>query len=493
MTVEEELRQENTALREQVHLLKEKNDWQEARIEELQRRTEQQEQQIEVLSQQVQSLQDHVKKDSHNSSLPPSSDRFSRQKRSLREKSGKKAGGQADHEGKALLQCADPDQVVVHPVERCEHCEADLRQVERVGIQRRQVIGLPVKRTVVVEHQTESKCCPHCQGLSSSSFPEDVRAPIQYGADIAAVAVYLCEQQLIPYARTSEILQDLLDCPMSVGTIARLIERTASHLVGIEEQTKQALREAKVLHNDETGCYVGGQRQWMHTTSTQTLTHYAVHAKRGREALDAIDILPRFHGVSIHDGWQTYFGYHCLHALCNVHHLRELKFFAQEKKQDWAADLVRVLLEMKRAVKQAMAAGQTSLQPQIRRQLLIRYEAAIAAGYQASPAEPPSAVPKQGRRAQSKARNLLDRLSTRQDEVLRFLDDFAVAFDNNLAERDLRMLKVQQKISGCFRSADGAQAFARIRGYLSTLRKQGMKLLGALEMALVGHPLSPAF
>jgi len=183
----------------------------------------------------------------------------------------------------------------------------------------------------------------------------------------------------------------------------------------------------------------------------------------------------------------------CLHGLCNVHHLRELKYQAEEKQQTWALDLIGVLLEMKQAVQQAQEAGRTCLPAEQRCTLVVKYEAAIAAGYAANPPDPPPKVIKRGRRAQSKARNLLERLCKHQDAVLRFLDDFAVPFDNNLAEQDLRMVKVQQKVSGCFRSEQGAQAFARIRGYISTLRKQGMQVLSALEMALVGHPISPAF
>ncbi len=188
-----------------------------------------------------------------------------------------------------------------------------------------------------------------------------------------------------------------------------------------------------------------------------------------------------------------YWAYACLHALCNVHHLRELKYQAEEKQQTWALDLIGVLLEMKQAVQQAQEAGLTCFPPEHRCTLVARYEASIAAGYAANPPDPPPKVIKRGRRAQSKARHLLDRLCKHQDAVLRFLDDFAVPFDNNLAEQDLRMVKVQQKVSGCFRSEQGAQAFARIRGYISTLRKQGMQVLSALEMALVGHPISPAF
>jgi transposase len=449
--------------------------------------------QVEELGQENQRLQDRLNKNSSNSSLPPSSDRFARQKRSLRKKSGKKVGGQPGHPGATLCMKEDPDEILIHTVERCEHCQADLEQVESLGGERRQVVHLPIKRTVVVEHQTESKCCPHCGMVTQACFPADVKAPIQYGADIAAVGVYLIQDKLLPYDRASKLLWDLLGWPIGVGTLSRWSSCCAKNLQEVEEQTKQALRNAKVLHHDETGLYVMGQRRWMHTTSTKRLTHYSVHRKRGREALDAIDIVAHFHGTSIHDGLTSYWAYGCLHGLCNVHHLRELKYQAEEKKQTWAADLITVLLQMKQAVQQAKEGGLTCLLPEQRSELVTRYEAAIAAGYLANPPDPPPKVKKRGRRAQSKARNLLDRLSTRQDSVLRFLDDFDVPFDNNLAEQDLRMVKVQQKVSGCFRSEEGAHAFARIRGYISTLRKQGMQILSALEMALVGHPLSPAF
>ncbi len=449
--------------------------------------------QVEALSQENQRLQDGLKKNSRNSSLPPSSDRFARQKRSLRKKSGKKVGGQPGHPGETLCMKEDPDEILIHTVERCEHCQADLEQVESLGGERRQVVHLPIKRTVVVEHQTESKCCPHCGMVTMASFPQDVRAPMQYGADIAAVGVYLIQDKLLPYERASELLCDLLGWPIGVGALARWTGVCARNLEAVEEQIKQALREAKVLHHDETGLYVMGKRWWMHTTSTKRLTHYMVHRKRGRQALEAIDILAHFHGTSIHDGLSSYWVYACLHGLCNVHHLRELTYQAEEKKQTWAADLIKVLLEMKDAVQQAKEAGLTCVPADQRRELVVRYEAAIATGYAANPPDPPPKVKKRGRRAQSKARNLLDRLCKHQDAVLRFLDDFAVPFDNNLAERDLRMVKVQQKVSGCFRSEQGAHAFARIRGYLSTLRKQGMHVLSALEMALLGHPISPAF
>jgi len=489
MTAEEEL----ISLRERVRLQQETIDLQQTVIEHQQHLIEGLQQQTELLAEQVQALQERLKKDSHNSHLPPSSDRFHRQPKSLRKRSGKKAGGQDGHPGSSLMLSPTPDQVILHPVERCQHCQRDLREAESLHIERRQVLDLPPKRVVVIEHQAQQKYCPGCQQISTASFPQDVQAPVQYGAALGAVGVYLVQQQLLPYERACEVIEDLLGAAMSVGTLAGLVQRCAEQLAPVEQQIKAALSRAAVLHQDETGLYVAGKRHWMHVSATEQLTHYAVHPKRGKEALDAIGILQDFQGVSVHDGWCSYWLYVCLHALCNVHHLRELTFLAEEQQQEWAAEMKELLLDSKAAVEQARAEGRSCLHPLEVADWKACYQTLLAEGYQANPPDPPPEASKKGRRKQSAARNLLDRLSKHQEAVLAFLDNFAVPFDNSLAERDLRMVKVQQKVSGCFRSTAGAQAFCCIRGYLSTLRKQGMAVLTALEQALVGHPVSPAF
>jgi len=495
-----------TAEEELFQLRREKSQWQEqlAQRDELIAQMRQQlvqrdeliaqmQQQQAVLSEQVQALQDQLKKDSHNSHLPPSSDRFHRQPKSLREKSGKKAGGQPGHAGSTLQLSQTPDRVIVHPVEHCQHCQRDLREVESLAVERRQVIDLPPKRVLVIEHQAEQKCCPTCQQISIAAFPENVSAPVQYGAAFGAVGVYLVQQQLLPYERACEVMQDLLGPSMSEGTLQTLVQRCAERLSPVEAQIKAALSQAPVLHQDETGLYVAGKRHWMHVRATEQLTHYGVHVKRGHEALDAIGILADFHGVSVHDGWQSYWRYACEHGLCNVHHLRELIFLYEQLQQAWAEQRKELLLDMKAAVDQARVEGRKVLHPLEVADWKTRYAALLEEGYLANPPDPPPEVSKKGRRKQSPARNLLDRLSTHQDAVLAFLENFAVPFDNSLAERDIRMVKVQQKVSGCFRSVGGAHAFARIRGYLSTLRKQGLPVLTALEQALVGHPVFPAF
>jgi len=502
MTAEEELihlREENRLLREQasvqqetISVQRELITRQQEQITLLERELSVQQEQMTQFAEQVKTLQERLAKDSHNSHLPPSSDRFSRQPKSLRKKSGKKPGGQAGHPGKTLLFAPCPDEVIVHSVDRCEQCQADLRQVPPLMLERRQVVDVPPARLVVQEHHSEQKQCPQCQQITVAAFPPEVRAPVQYGPRIAAMAVYLVQQQLLPLARACEVMEDVLAVSMSEGTLCDLIGRCASHLAEVEQHIKEALIASLVIHQDETGLYVAGQRQWLHVTCTPRLTHYAVHASRGRAALDAIGILPRFGGTSVHDGWRSYFLYACSHALCLVHLLRELTFLAEEQRLEWAADLKALLLEMKQATDQAREQGLATLHPLEVEDWQAQFVALVAHADATTPTAqaPPG---KKGRAKQSAARNLLDRLIGDQQAVLAFLHRLVVPFDNNQAERDVRMVKVQQKVSGSFRSEAGASAFCRIRGYLSTLRKQGLDLLASLEATLRGHPILPSF
>jgi transposase len=278
------------------------------------------------------------------------------------------------------------------------------------------------------------------------------------------------------------------------------IQQAAQSLAPVEAQLVAALRRAPVpvLHNDETGVRRAGQLAWVHVASTRRLTHYAVHAKRGAEATDAIGILPGYTGVSVHDGWKPYSQYRtCRHALCNIHHLRELTFVEEEYAQRWAKelkDLLRAMRAMRAAADQARAQGQRRLSAAQREPFVARYRALLAAGLAANPPPNQQRRPGQrGRLAQAPVRNLLERLALAQDQVPAFFDDLTIPFDNNQAERDLRALKMHQKVSGCFRSDPGATAFMRLGSYLATLRKQGHALLAALQTAFVGQPLHPEF
>ena len=453
---------------------------------------------IEALRERVKTLEGQQAKDSHNSSLPPSSDRFVRAPKSLRKKSGKKVGGQKGHRGHHLRQVQTPDEVLIHPVIACEQCQHDLRPQPAEVPERRQVIDLPTKRLWVTEHRVEEKQCPACSHLTRAPFPTAVAAPVQYGTGIQSLATYLVEGQSVPYARASQLLQERLRVQLSAGSIATFVKTCHQQLAEVESSLKAALVKAKVIHQDETGLRVGTTGWWVHVCSTDRLTHYAAHPNRGRKALNAIGIAPQFRGTSVHDGLRSYQSYSFIQAWCNVHHLRELTFFDEERKQAWARQMKEVLLDMKAEVERAKALGQHEVDVLVLAGLLRRYEEILAEGYLANPpppapskSEPSKRAP--GRAKQSPARNLLDRLSGGKWAVLRFLLDFAVPFDNNQAERDLRMIKVQQKVSGCFRTEQGVAMFCRIRSYLSTLRKQGIALFSALEHTLLGHPVLPAF
>jgi transposase len=447
----------------------------------------------------ITTLERQQAKDSHNSSLPPSSDRFVRPAKSLRKKSGKKAGGQPGHRGHYLRQVQTPDEVLLHPVISCERCQHDLRAQPADLPERRQVIDLPAKRLWVTEHRVEEKQCPVCSHRTRAPFPAAIAAPAQYGTGIQTLATYLVEGQTVPYARASQLLHEWLGVQLSAGSIATFVKTCHQQLAEVETSLKAALVKANVIHQDETGLRVGKEGWWVHVCSTDQLTHYAAHPSRGRAALDAIGIAPRFRGTSVHDALKSYQSYPFTQAWCNVHHLRELTFVEEELQQPWAGKMKEVLLDMKAEVERAQALGQQQLEALLLAGLLRRYDEILAEGYQANPPPPPP--PKKsdqskrtpGRAKQSPARNLLDRLSQGKWVALRFLLDFAVPFDNNQAERDLRMIKVQQKVSGCFRTEQGVAMFCRIRSYLSTLRKQGIALLSALDHTLAGYPVLPAF
>lgn len=470
----------------------------EARIAELEAENTALRGQVELLAARVEELQARLAKDSHNSGKPPSSDglaRMTRKTKSLRKPSGKKAGGQLGHRGETLRLVATPDTVVEHRPPTCAACQASLEGATVVLRERRQVRELPVVRLVVQEHQALHVRCPVCQAVTVGAFPAEVASRAQYGPRLRALAVYLVEAQFVPFGRTQQLLADLLEVQLARGTLVGWVQQAARAVEPVETQIKAALRRAAVLHNDETGVRRGGRLVWAHVASTSRLTHYAIHTKRGSEATDAIGILPDFRGVSVHDGFGSYRTYTaCRHALCNVHHLRELTFLEEQYQQAWAKDLKDLLWAMRTAADLARAQGLRQVPAAWRGPLLARYRDLLAVGLAANP--PPATrrrAGQRGRLAQSPARNLLERLVFGQDAVLAFLDDLTIPFDNNQAERDLRGLKLQQKVSGCFRSDAGAEAFARLRGYLATLRKQGQALLAALQTAFAGQPLYPVF
>jgi transposase len=449
--------------------------------------------QLAALTARVAELEGRLGGHSQNSHRPPSSDGPRTPPRSQRARSGKRPGGQPGHPGCTLAMAATPDQTVAHRPAQCGRCGAALGDAPATAVARRQVVDLPPLALVVTEHQAATVCCPHCRAQTAAAFPDHVAAPVQYGERLLGLGVYLRHYQLLPYARIRETLLDLFGAAPAGDTLATAGAAAHAALAPVEAAIAAALAAAPRAHADETSIRVAGQRQWVHVVSTARLTHYARHGKRGQAATDAIGLLPRLTGRLIHDGWASYWQYPGPHGLCNAHHLRELAAVAEQPGQGWAAELHALLRAMLRHVRQGRAAGHTASPPAECAAFVARYRALLAAGYAANP--PPARAPdgpRRGRIKQSTARNLLDRLSAREDAALAFLHDWAVPFDNNQAERDLRMLKVQQKISGTFRDAAGADVFCRLRGYLATLRKQAQPLLTALELTLAGHPPTPA-
>jgi transposase len=318
-----------------------------------------------------------------------------------------------------------------------------------------------------------------------------VRATAQYGPHLQALGVYLAQGHLLPYGRASLLLREIFGLQVSAGSLVGWVRTCSQALCEVETRIKEGLSKANVIHQDETGVRVRKHHSYVHVCSTPQLTHFGYHPSRGRVALNAIGILAGFEGTSIHDGLNIYPGYPCQHALCNVHHLRELTFVEEELKQPWATKMKELLLDMKEEVAKARQTGQTQLDVIKLANFHFQYGALIREGFELNPKVPPP--PGYKRMKQSPTWNLLDRLYRYREATLRFLHDFVVAFDNNQAERDLRMVKVQQKVSGEFRTDQGAEFFCRIRSCLSTLRKQGLSLLSALQQALAGHPVLPTF
>lgn len=453
---------------------------------------EEKDQKIERLEQENQALRERIAElerslglDSKTSSKPPASDGLQKSNqirtKSLREKGKRASGGQKGHPGQTLEQVLQPEKIVEHPTPcSCLGCGCDMSVVVAKKIIKRQVFDIPVPQIIVTEHRVAVKECPECKTLLQGSFPESVTAPVQYGERIRAVAAYLNHQHFIPEDRLSEVLLDLFGCRMTPGTIAKTTKTLAQIIEPVVCEIAAAVKTAAVKHLDETGLRIGGKTNWLHVVSTETHTWYRVASLR-----KDIEVLADIKGVIVHDHWKPYYQLlHVNHALCNAHHLRELKAMVEIEQEPWAKSMKKLLL---------LACNykhryQSGIPKNIVARLIQLYEQILQRGLSFHHSQPP--LTRQGNRGRIKRRvghNLLLRFQNFRGDVLRFLTEPDVPFTNNQAERDLRMMKCKQKISGGFRSFDFAVSFANIRSFLSTASKQGLNLLEVINQALLGN------
>lgn len=444
-----------------------------------------------TLSERIQKLEDQLAKTSRNSGKPPSSDGLKKLKtRSLRKKGKRQSGGQKGHKGHTLRMVEKPTYVVSHQLEQCHECGTVLQEVSVRRVEKRQVFDIPPVEVEVFEHQVEIKQCPCCQKEVKASFPAGVSQPVQYGHRLRAQVSYLTNYQLLPWQRTCDLIEDFYQHRPAQGLIPSSNQQLVKEIDPSLEEIWHQLQQAKVAHFDESGVRVVGKLHWLHSASTPELTFYEVSPKRGKEGMDAVGILPEFKGRAIHDHWKSYFRYdQCQHGLCNVHHLRELNFITEQYQQPWAAEMTQLLLDSKTEVAQ-LPADQATLSADRLEDYSHLFDQLIDQGLQANP-QLPQPSGKRGRKKQTPPKNLLDRLQKYKSETLAFMFDRQVPFDNNLAERDVRMVKVKQKISGSFRTLSGAETFCAIRSYISTVRKCGHNVIRALYDAFNGNPFIP--
>ncbi len=441
---------------------------------------------VKELLEKVAVLEGKLALNSRNSSKPPSSDGFAKPKpKSLRKAGENPLGGQTGHKFSTLQQTDSPDYVIIHsPPSICPSCLSPVKNSFLAG--KRQVFDLPQTRYEVTEHQIlESRCSCGC--LVKGVFPSDVTASAQYGPRALAAMALLNQHQMLPLQRTAGLMSDFFGLKVSEATVLSATNKATAALEATVATIAEKIQTTSVVHADETGLFVGSKRHWMHVLTTNTLTYVAQHAKRGSIAFKEIGVLPNFKGILVHDGWKPYRSLECSHSLCNAHHLRELTYLYEEMKQEWAQEMIELLTKANTEVNQSHGVLSSE------RLLFYRdsYNTILSNGDTCNPPNPTSS--KKGRTAQSKGANLIARLRAYHDDVWRFASDKLVPFTNNSAEQAVRMPKVKQKISGCFRTVDGANAFCTIRSYLATMQKQGNNLFEALCEAFNGNVQQPVF
>jgi transposase len=440
-------------------------------------------------------LEEMLGLNSKNSSKPSSTDDpFKKSPDEKNNKADKKSlnrGGQKGHQGKTLEQVENPDKIEHYSVCECGNCGFDLSNQEADSVIKRQCFDIPPVQMEVTEHQAEVKKCPHCKSRIVAPFPKDVVSPAYYGDNMKAYVVYLNTYHMLSYERVCEYFADMCNHPIGEGTIFNILNRYYQKLETTEEKTKEVILASEVVHSDETGINVKGKLNWFHTVSCSVATYYLLHQKRGKEAMDEMEILPKYDGTVVHDHWSPYNKYeNCTHAFCNAHHLRELTHAIETTDANWAKEMKRFLQISHKIVKRAKQRGQMRLKEEQIKRLELKYENIIQSGHAFFPKI--EKVPKKkGVTKKPKSQNLLLRLEKYKTETIRFITDFQVPFDNNMAERDLRMIKVKQKISGTFMSRTGGKIFARIKGYISTVKKNRCNVMDELKNVFRGEAFVP--
>jgi transposase len=449
--------------------------------------------QIAQLTDRIKELESQRSKNSRNSSKPPSTDGYGKPKpKNRRTKSGKPSGGQPGHKGQTLEQVEEPDNIIEHAVDHCTQCGLDLSSTPVSDVEKRQVFDIPPPPQIqVTEHQAQIKACPCCANRNKAVFPEQVSQPVQYGNRIQAIATYLNQYQLLPYQRLQEYFQDVHGLHLSQGTLKNVLKRAHQHLEQFAHSAKAGVSSSEVAHFDETGMRVIESLHWFHVASTDTITCYFIHPRRGTPAMKDIGILDEFGGYAVHDHFSSYYQFDLYHVACNAHQLRELIHAYEEHQQQWAQNMISCLLEAKVEVELAVEQGETALSDDRIRYYDTRYSRILREGLQELPVLATPNKVKPGRKAQHKVKNLHDRLMKHKHETIAFINDLIVPFDNNQGERDIRMAKTKQKISGCFRSVTGAEHFCRIRSYISTARKQGRNIYEVLCDAFESNAFDP--
>ncbi len=442
---------------------------------------------INHLEARVQELEEHISKDSHNSNKPPSSDspytKQEKKTKSMRERSDKKPGGQKGHKGYSLQPTTDPDHKVTIKVEGICDCGKYLENAEIIDYVNRQLFDIILPQLSSTEFRGEVRECT-CGKVHKANFPDYLNAKVQYGPTIKSLSVYLKHHGMIGYERLQELYKELFGIRLSQGTLVNFINECSGRLTPVVEEIKAAIIASDVVHFDESGFRILGSLHWLHSASTEMLTCYFAHKKRGTEAMAAMGILPYFTGTAVHDHWESYYTYACTHGLCNAHHLRELIYFA-EHEEKWAEKLMDCLIDAKDEKDESLIFSRKRITYYKNRVKRILRE-----GLHLHP-KCLKINKTRGRPKQTKQYNFLSRLSQKVDDVLRFIIDAAVSFDNNQGERDIRMLKVQQKVSGTFRSYRGAESFCKIRGYISSIRKNKQSVFDAMRSAWSSQIVRP--